>query len=117
TSCTFVCLFFFFQAEDGIRDDLVTGVQTCALPISSALRPRAPAPDRRMAAAPLDAHLVHARPQRHALSGGARLRARPAGAGRSQIGRASCRERGGVSVGGACGEVKNREEAGTFTRG
>src|SRR5438552_18228063 len=27
---------FFFQAEDGIRDDLVTGVQTCALPISSA---------------------------------------------------------------------------------
>src|SRR5258708_15491959 len=27
-------IFFFFQAEDGIRDDLVTGVQTCALPIS-----------------------------------------------------------------------------------
>src|SRR5438552_5777319 len=27
---------FFFQAEDGIRDDLVTGVQTCALPISAA---------------------------------------------------------------------------------
>src|SRR5438105_9665323 len=27
-------LFFFFQAEDGIRDPLVTGVQTCALPIS-----------------------------------------------------------------------------------
>src|SRR2546425_8689545 len=26
--------FFFFQAEDGIRDKLVTGVQTCALPIS-----------------------------------------------------------------------------------
>ena len=25
--------FFFFQAEDGIRYDLVTGVQTCALPI------------------------------------------------------------------------------------
>src|SRR5207244_7176453 len=25
--------FFLFQAEDGIRDDLVTGVQTCALPI------------------------------------------------------------------------------------
>src|SRR6266545_6981201 len=31
----FGCLFvFFFQAEDGIRDKLVTGVQTCALPIS-----------------------------------------------------------------------------------
>src|SRR5437660_3487612 len=29
-----VCLFFFFQAEDGIRDGHVTGVQTCALPIS-----------------------------------------------------------------------------------
>src|SRR5207248_4512801 len=26
--------FFFFQAEDGIRDRTVTGVQTCALPIS-----------------------------------------------------------------------------------
>src|SRR6478609_10158250 len=29
-----MCFFFFFQAEDGIRDKLVTGVQTCALPIS-----------------------------------------------------------------------------------
>src|SRR3989454_2567968 len=29
----FVCFFFFFQAEDGIRDYKVTGVQTCALPI------------------------------------------------------------------------------------
>src|SRR6266702_7204618 len=28
-------LFFFFQAEDGIRDGHVTGVQTCALPISA----------------------------------------------------------------------------------
>src|SRR5438132_11668230 len=28
-----VCCFFFFQAEDGIRDHCVTGVQTCALPI------------------------------------------------------------------------------------
>src|SRR5260370_33127045 len=27
---------FFFQAEDGIRDSSVTGVQTCALPISTA---------------------------------------------------------------------------------
>ena len=31
--CRVVVFFFFFQAEDGIRDDLVTGVQTCALPI------------------------------------------------------------------------------------
>src|SRR5712672_2072875 len=39
--------FFFFQAEDGIRDKLVTGVQTCALPIwllSGCLCTQAPAP-------------------------------------------------------------------------
>src|SRR2546430_7870720 len=30
--------FFFFQAEDGIRDLTVTGVQTCALPISALAR-------------------------------------------------------------------------------
>src|SRR5712675_1542044 len=35
---TCVCFFFFFQAEDGIRDVAVTGVQTCALPISSGRR-------------------------------------------------------------------------------
>ena len=28
-----LCIFFFFKEEDGIRDKLVTGVQTCALPI------------------------------------------------------------------------------------
>src|SRR5256884_7568683 len=32
----FFGFFFFFQAEDGIRDVAVTGVQTCALPISAA---------------------------------------------------------------------------------
>src|SRR5205823_9783103 len=32
-SYSFYFFFFFFQAEDGIRDKLVTGVQTCALPI------------------------------------------------------------------------------------
>ena len=31
--CEVEILFFFFQAEDGIRDWSVTGVQTCALPI------------------------------------------------------------------------------------
>ena len=31
----FFNIFFFFQAEDGIRDVAVTGVQTCALPIST----------------------------------------------------------------------------------
>src|SRR5688572_31326330 len=33
-----VSIFFFFQAEDGIRDLTVTGVQTCALPIYSQTR-------------------------------------------------------------------------------
>ena len=37
-------VFFFFQAEDGIRDHCVTGVQTCALPIS-----RSPLPQVRVA--------------------------------------------------------------------
>src|SRR5690554_8059026 len=32
--------FFFFQAEDGIRDADVTGVQTCALPIFSRVKPK-----------------------------------------------------------------------------
>src|SRR5690606_39524137 len=44
------CCVFFFQAEDGIRDFHVTGVQTCALPISAiasaaaAVRPIQPKP-------------------------------------------------------------------------
>src|SRR5207253_4886565 len=36
-----VSLFFFFQAEDGIRDGHVTGVQTCALPIFKDLKDKA----------------------------------------------------------------------------
>src|SRR2546425_6515592 len=38
--------FFFFQAEDGIRDKLVTGVQTCALPISKSAIARLPIQER-----------------------------------------------------------------------
>src|SRR5437879_13704780 len=34
-----MCVFFFFQAEDGIRDTSVTGVQTCALPIFADIKP------------------------------------------------------------------------------
>src|SRR5205823_7728987 len=37
SSCSFYV--FFFQAEDGIRDKLVTGVQTCALPICTCASP------------------------------------------------------------------------------
>src|SRR2546429_8837002 len=36
TQLSDIYCFFFFQAEDGIRDVAVTGVQTCALPISAA---------------------------------------------------------------------------------
>src|SRR3989449_9965269 len=39
------CYVFFFQAEDGIRDVAVTGVQTCALPICPAERQARPAGD------------------------------------------------------------------------
>src|SRR5438034_10558428 len=38
--------FFFFQAEDGIRDHCVTGVQTCALPISKPARLRLSASEK-----------------------------------------------------------------------
>src|SRR5229473_6775736 len=56
---------FFFQAEDGIRDKLVTGVQTCALPISA---PGAPAVERRRASDPL-ARGDRGRPRRRSARG------------------------------------------------
>src|SRR5690625_5890009 len=39
-----LAFFFFFQAEDGIRDGHVTGVQTCALPILDSMRTPVTAP-------------------------------------------------------------------------
>src|SRR5207249_5817907 len=88
--------FFFFQAEDGIRDRNVTGVQTCALPISSAPAPPAlfDSPE------PLEFTLTtnlkavdkdrgtdrHYHPAVLSFSG-------PDHAPATQIGRASCRER------------------------
>src|SRR2546430_8649215 len=45
---------FFFQAEDGIRDLTVTGVQTCALPISRRQRERADELLNRVATGPED---------------------------------------------------------------
>src|SRR5439155_6435561 len=87
-------LFFFFQAEVGIRDGHVTGVQTCALPIYQ------------IAAAQLDRIEPHDLGQLVdlALEGESRLHravsalGAAAGLVREQIGRASCRERfeGGV---------------------
>src|SRR3989441_3251600 len=66
--------FFFFQAEDGIRDKLVTGVQTCALPISTRYSPRGTASDGCSSSAEVnDAHdrlrrppTARARPPRRA---------------------------------------------------
>src|SRR3989440_7956363 len=62
--CVLSTFFFFFQAEDGIRDLIVTGVQTCALPISH-LRLDRERP-RRHAAAPRAprGRIVHQRPGR-----------------------------------------------------
>src|SRR5438034_10796623 len=70
--------FFFFQAEDGIRDHCVTGVQTCALPISSGPSARPVAATKPPSAA------TSAQP--FALRTAGITAARP-----SKIGRASCR--------------------------
>src|SRR5690606_2445884 len=48
--------FFFFQAEDGIRDFHVTGVQTCALPICP---PRSPVQEEAMGRLALAAKITH----------------------------------------------------------
>src|SRR5256885_12173662 len=45
-------IFFFFQAEDGIRDYKVTGVQTCALPITQQAAPSVRQADAANAASP-----------------------------------------------------------------
>src|SRR5207245_7374629 len=100
--------FFFFQAEDGIRDATVTGVQTCALPICAASVFRKAAFIRTQA----HCHNGHVgdtaglsmtpTPRRLLLQAAACTDAtlRPR---RGQIGRASCRE--GVSVSVEAGGV------------
>src|SRR5690606_41009206 len=78
--------FFFFQAEDGIRDFHVTGVQTCALPIwSRPVRPSARSRTDRTV------HASH-RPRPDPCAAGWRATAPAPG-----IGRASCRERVWIS--------------------
>src|SRR5688572_32405966 len=92
------CANFFFQAEDGIRDLTVTGVQTCALPISL---------DRRCASAPgasgAPLTRIHLDPKplvlKHTVDQEEPVVADPTPAV-EEIGRASCRERG-WSAGGA----------------
>src|SRR2546429_2819573 len=59
---SFYLFFFFFQAEDGIRDVAVTGVQTCALPISEIRRcPRTVPKNSRTCRENRRAHRVQAR--------------------------------------------------------
>src|SRR5690349_22942646 len=92
--CSFF-FFFFFQAEDGIRDLYVTGVQTCALPISLVQVPEA---DRARVRG--QARLGHEL-ARVAIEGGdAHVRNETVDRRPEQIGRASCRERVEISVGG-----------------
>src|SRR5207302_2312786 len=89
---------FFFQAEDGIRDFHVTGVQTCALPILAARSSMTVAPAavielRAAIAARSNGSGRHRASSCHCC---ARLRASarapPASRSRDKIGRASCRE-------------------------
>src|SRR2546430_3421712 len=92
---TIARLFFFFQAEDGIRDLTVTGVQTCALPIyARVVGPRSPprALARDGQVRPSAARL--ARVERPRVRGAARGLHRGPDQGSSKIGRASCRGRG-----------------------
>src|SRR5947208_5100163 len=102
-------LFFFFQAEDGIRDDLVTGVQTCALPISSngATSASMIAPHTQITANARMGHCTRGRPGSAVIEVGATSQVlRGAGAEHSadaaaEIGRASCRERVEIAGGAA----------------
>src|SRR5690348_10960840 len=97
--CTRQQLHFFFQAEDGIRDGRVTGVQTCALPISSVqcvprdssntLTTSAGAKKKKMK---LACHTMVETPAQ-APSQANKRQSR----GAVKIGRATCRERGTAS--------------------
>src|SRR5688500_20339426 len=77
-------MFFFFQAEDGIRDYKVTGVQTCALPISHAVRLRA---------IPAGCGKAQRGSEQLRIAVGDRIRSHREKRSEPEIGRASCRER------------------------
>src|SRR5438309_10373668 len=85
-----MCLFF-FQAEDGIRDGTVTGVQTCALPISL-----------KMSVCSVPLSVRTSTPWRSAATTYMQKMgtAGPLIVIDVEIGRASCRERVLISVGG-----------------
>src|SRR2546425_3677095 len=94
--CIYV-LFFFFQAEDGIRDKLVTGVQTCALPIwmiSFAFSSPEHSPFTLLLAIVLITNFLVIEARRYRYFSVYRARVRMI-----EIGRASCREKS-VDLGG-----------------
>src|SRR5206468_6494710 len=107
----------FFQAEDGIRDLIVTGVQTCALPISTRQRAacgraswRGARCERNGTRSVCAARRTAAERWRAAPCRRARpetTRARTEKTRKREIGRASCREREEREVGG--GEVERKE--------
>src|SRR5690606_40937012 len=89
--CVDYLIFFFFQAEDGIRDFHVTGVQTCALPILLELRLT------RIRMSPLRSIFVQ-KPKGFLFSRGYKSLFRSISSTSNptelnEIGRASCRER------------------------
>src|SRR5699024_11625176 len=100
-----ICHLFFFQAEDGIRDRNVTGVQTCALPILDA--------DAQLETPQSKADLIW-----HEIQNAYRTRKILTGklggiekTEAGKIGRASCRERGESWV-GCVAEERNRVRVG-----
>src|SRR5262249_58870396 len=99
-SIRFDMFFFFFQAEDGIRDWSVTGVQTCALPISAP--PRAPP----VGSQALEQQYV-SRLEEHAAE-----LAEHFAQSTDEIGRASCRERVEISGGAVSVKKKKRGRSG-----
>src|SRR2546421_8122346 len=109
TSTTLSPLCFFFQAEDGIRDLIVTGVQTCALPISVVLGAAT-----QLTATPKDAvgNVLTGRAVTWASSNAAIATVSATGlvtgVAAGEIGRASCRERVEISVVGV--SLKTKEE-------
>src|SRR5258708_36855248 len=101
-------MLFFFEGEEGIRDDLVTGVQTCALPIYRA--------DGRIVVIPFDWAEPITLKEAIGLLDPDDSTVRPIAGGTAlmlmmkagEIGRASCRERVEISVGAV--SLKKKEE-------
>src|SRR5688572_31013163 len=89
----FFFFFFFFQAEDGIRDLTVTGVQTCALPISGGIQAVSRGAVRPRRLPVLGLEVVGGEDEQPLGKQLECLQHRAGDVERRQIGRASCRER------------------------